>query len=177
MTFDSRLILKGAMAGILAGIMMAMYAMIASATFLNQGFFTPLYGIASPIVGNHEMMKSMMEGFYFTLGPALIGLMVHMAWSAIYGIIFGVVARALNLTGMVAVLGGLAYGLIVAGFMTWIVLPLVGQGGMPGMIGGFSFTVEHLIFGMTLGLWPALRPQDFTTGRNPLGLQEDRATN
>jgi uncharacterized membrane protein YagU involved in acid resistance len=176
MTFDNRLILKGALAGIVAGIMMAMYAMIASATFLNQGFFTPLYGIASPIVGNNDMMHSMMEGFYFTLGPALIGLMMHMAWSAIYGVIFGLVARALNLSGIAAVLSGLIYGLIIAGFMTWVVLPLVGQGAMPGMIGGFSFTVEHLIFGMVLGLWSALRPQDFT-GRNPLGTLGHRVTN
>ena len=71
------LVVAGAVAGIIAGMVMAMYAMIASATFLGQGFFTPLYGIASPLVGSEAMMTSLKQGFYFDLGPALVGLVVH----------------------------------------------------------------------------------------------------
>src|SRR5579884_2751977 len=73
-----RLLVAGAIAGMVAGAMMAMYAMIASATFLSQGFFTPLYGIASPLLGPSAMMQSMKQGIYFAAGPAVLGLIIHM---------------------------------------------------------------------------------------------------
>lgn len=157
----ARLIVAGIIAGIIAGIVMAMYAMLASATVLAQGFFTPLYGIASPIVGQSAMQTSMHEGVYFTLGPALLGLMIHMMFSAVFGIIFGLAARALRLRGGLAVLAGMVYGVIVLLVMSFIVLPIVGAGTLPATVGWPSFTVEHLMYGVVLGLWPVLRPADF----------------
>jgi hypothetical protein len=106
------------------------------------------------------MMTSMKQGFYFALGPALVGLVVHMMWSAFYGAIFGIVASRLQLVGTAAVAGGMVYGVVVMIVMSFIVLPIVGAGAMPGMIGWPSFTVEHLMFGLILGLWPATRPAD-----------------
>ena len=164
----TRLIITGAVAGMIAGAVMAMYAMIASATVLHQGFFTPLYGIASPLIGPSAMMTSMQKGFYFALGPALFGLIIHMLWSVAYGAIFGLVVRALRLGGGEAVAGGLIYGLLVMFFMSFTVLPIVGVGKMPGTIGWPSFTVEHLLFGLTLGLWPLRRPHDFPTPQSLL---------
>jgi uncharacterized membrane protein YagU involved in acid resistance len=155
-----KLLVGGAVAGIIAGIMMAMYAMLASATFLGQGLFTPLYGIASPLLGPAAMMQSMKQGIYFAGGPALLGLVIHMMWAALYGIIFALVASALHLKGVLAVMAGLVYGLLIFLVMSYIVLPVVGAGGMPGMVGYPSFILEHLIFGMVLGLWPVFRPQD-----------------
>ncbi len=155
-----RLLIVGAIAGMVAGAMMAMYAMIASATFLSQGFFTPLYGIASPLLGPSAMMQSMKQGIYLAAGPALLGLLIHMLWSALYGMIFALIAWATHLRGMLALMGGLVYGLVVLVVMSFIVLPIVGAGTMPAMIGWPSFVVEHLIFGMVLGLWPLLRPAD-----------------
>jgi len=157
-------VIAGAIAGMVAGAVMAMYAMLASVTFLHQGFFTPLYGIASPIVGTGAMATSMQQGVYFSLGPALVGLIVHMMWSALYGVIFALIARAARLHGVQAIVVGLVYGLAVQLVMSVIVLPLVGQGGMVGEIGLPSFTIEHLLFGLTLGLWVALRPQDIASG-------------
>lgn len=155
------LVIHGAIAGVIAGLVMAMYAMIASATFLGQGFFTPLYGIASPLIGPSAMMTSMKQGIYFAIGPALLGLVIHMMWAALYGVIFGLIGWRLHLAGWAAVVGGMAYGVVVMIFMSVVVLPLVGVGTMPGMIGWPSFTVEHLTFGLVLGLWPVLRPADF----------------
>lgn len=155
-----RLVVAGAIAGMVAGAVMAMYAMFASATFLHQGFFTPMYGIASPISGPAPMMTSMQRGLYFALGPALIGLAVHMMWAAMYGVIFAVIARAAHLRGGTAVIAGAVFGLVIQFVMSLVVLPLLGLGTMPGMIGLPSFTVEHLLFGLTLGVWVAARPQD-----------------
>ncbi len=155
------LILAGAIAGMIAGAVMAMYAMLASATFLGQGLFTPLYGIASPIIGSDAMMMSMKQGIYFAAGPALVGLVVHMMWAALYGIIFGLIASRLRLFGAAAVIGGMIYGIAVMVVMSVFVLPIVGAGAMPGIIGLPSFAVEHLMFGLVLGLWPVVRPDDF----------------
>jgi hypothetical protein len=155
------LIIFGAIAGIIAGVVMAMYAMIASATFLGQGLFTPLYGIASPLIGPQAMMTSIKQGVFFAPGPALLGLVIHMLWAALYGIIFGLIARGLQLKGALAVMSGLGYSLLVLLFMSFIVLPIVGAGQMPTIVGWPSFLVQHLCFGVTLGLWPVLQPQMF----------------
>jgi uncharacterized membrane protein YagU involved in acid resistance len=157
-------VIAGAIAGMIAGAVMAMYAMLASATFLDQGFFTPLYYIAAPIVGTSAKVTSLQQGVYFSLGAALVGLLVHMMWSAIYGVIFAVIARAARLHGAQAIGVGVVFGLAVELLMSVVVLPLVGQGGMVSEIGLPSFTVEHLLFGLTLGAWVALRPQDVHSG-------------
>lgn len=157
---SGRTIVAGLIAGMVAGAVMAMYAMLASATFLHQGFFTPLYGIASPLVGPGAMMTSMQRGVYLALGPALLGLVVHMMWSALYGVVFGLIARAAQLHGAQAIIAGAVFGLAIELFMSLVMLPILGVGGMPGTIGLPSFTVEHLLFGLTLGLWVAARPQD-----------------
>ncbi len=155
-----RLLMLGALVGMVAGAMMAMYAMIASATFLGQGFFTPLYGIASPLLGPGAMMQSMKQGFYFAAGPAMLGLIIHMLWSALFGMLFALLASFLRLRGIMALMGGLVYGLVALVIMSFVVLPIVGAGTMPGTIGWPSFVIEHVIFGMVLGLWPLARPAD-----------------
>lgn len=155
-----RLLVLGAIAGMVAGVMMAMYAMIASTTFLGQGFFTPLYGIASPLLGPAAMMQSMKQGIYFTGGPAALGLIIHMLWSALFGMVFALLAAFLRLRGMMALMGGLLYGLVVLMLMSFVVLPIVGAATMPTTIGWPSFVIEHLIFGMILGLWLFARPAD-----------------
>lgn len=160
-----RTIVTDALGGMVAGVVMAMYAMLASATFLRQGFFTPLYGIAAPIVGQSAMAASMKQGIYFALAPALAGLLIHMMWSALYGIGYGLIFRLAHLRGTSALAVGAAYGLAIELVMSLIVLPLVGLGTMAGMIGLPSFTVEHLLFGLTLGVWFAarLRPASAST--------------
>jgi len=77
-----------------------------------------------------------------------------------YGVVFALIARAARLHGAWTLVGGVVFGLAVQLVMSVIVLPLVSQDGLVGEIGLPSFTVEHLLFGLTLGLWVALRPQD-----------------
>lgn len=160
-------LMLGTIAGLVAGAMMAIYAMIASAIgFGGAGFFTPLYGIAAPVVGVGEMERSMQAGiFHFAPLPAFVGLMGHMMWSAIYGAIFGAIAAAVRLTGVAAVAIGGLYGIAVMVVMSFVALPLFGLATMPQMVGTPSWTIEHLIFGMALGAWPALRPGDLGAAR------------
>src|SRR5260370_22185152 len=118
-------LIAGAIAGMLGGALMAMFTMFATATYLHMGFFTPLYVIASPLTGPQSMMTAMHAGtFSFALGPAVLGLVVHMMCSALWGIVFGLIAYALHLRGVAAIIGGIVYGALVLLVMNFFVLPI-----------------------------------------------------
>lgn len=161
----------GVLAGVVASILMGIFAMVAAATYQDTGFFTPLYHIASPLIDGDPMMASMgaaAEGDLFTLdaGPALLGLAVHMTVGAVWGIVFFALARLLHVRGAIAFLaGGIAFGLAVMLFMSWVTLPItadvVGGGqpieDMPTIVGWGTFSAEHALFGFVLGAWAAAR--------------------
>ena len=159
-----KLLIIGAITGMIGGAIMAMFSMIATATYLGMGFFTPMYVIASPLIGQQVLMTSLHQGlFYFALGPALLGLIVHMMWAALYGMIFGLIAFGAHLKGVVAVISGLIYGVLVMLFMSFVIASIVGAPNMLNLLGWSTWTIGHLLFGLVLGLWPVLRPQDFTS--------------
>ena len=83
--------------------------------------------------------------------------------------IFALLARHFRLAGPLGLVAGIAYGLVVMGVMSPVVLPIVGAGGMPEMV-GFSFWIEHALFGVVLGLWPFLRPAESRRDDAPAGL-------
>lgn len=162
----------GAVSGVVAAVVMAMYAMIAGATYLGTGFFTPMYHIASAVIEPTAMMTSMesaMSGqtnFHFALGPAVVGMMVHLMTGAMYGVVFGLIARALSLSAGALVAAGAIYGVAVLLFSSFVGLPIAAamfDGGdpiadMPQMVGWTTFTIEHIMFGMVLGLaWLAAK--------------------
>lgn len=155
----------GALAGVGASLVMAMYAMIAAWTYQHTGFFTPLYHIASTFAAPDTMMTSMeaaMAGnpFTFVFGPAVLGAMIHMMVGAMYGAAFAVVAYLLRWHGVALVGAAMAWGLIVFAISSWIGLPIAAAlfgGGDPirdmaGMVGYPTFIVEHLMFGIALGI-------------------------
>ena len=159
-----RLLVLGALVGMIGGVLMALFTMLATATYLQIGFFTPLYSIAAPLIGRQTLLTSMTNDvFYFAPGPALLGLLVHLLWSAFWGMIFGLIARGLHLIEGVAIISGLVYGLLVMLVMSFIVVPIVGAPDLLRLVGSLSFIVAHALFyGLPLGLWPVVQPQFFT---------------
>jgi hypothetical protein len=108
----------GAGAGVIASMLMAGYAMIASATYQHTGFFTPLYHIASAfITPNHRMMsaQSAMHGSTFVSygGPAVLGAVIHMMVGAMYGALFGALVALTRLSGMMLIAAGAVWGAAV----------------------------------------------------------------
>ena len=155
-----------------AGIAMAMYAMIAAATYQDTGFFTPMYHIASTFIDPSAMetsMKEAMDGnlYYFSAGPAALGMAIHMMTAIAFGVVFALLVTWLGLRGPVALLVGVIYGLAVFALMSFAVLPIVADlfgGGnpisdMPEMVGYSTFSIEHAIFGLVLGLMLVPRPE------------------
>jgi hypothetical protein len=159
----------GALVGAVAAIAMGMFAMIAAATYQGTGFFTPLYHIASSVLDPSTMMRSMEaagtgDTFFFSAGPAVVGLGLHLITGAFWGAIFGLIVATGRLHGIVGLIAGIVYGLVVMAIMASVGLPVVAAifgGGepiseMPRLAGWGTFAIEHAIYGAVLGLWPLL---------------------
>lgn len=158
-------LVTGVIAGIIGGVLMMIFTMLSTATYLHLGFFTPMYAVAVPLIGQQPLMTSVGDGvFYLAPGPALLGLAGHLLWAALWGLIFGLLARRLHLSGGTAIISGLVYGVLVMVVMIFIVLPIFGAFQAFQLFGPFSLllTVANALFyGMSLGLWPVLQPQSF----------------
>ncbi len=160
---ERRIVRIGAVAGAIGAVVMGMFAMVAAGTYQHTGFFTPLYHIASPIIGTDTMMRSM-GTTYFSVGPALLGLAVHVMVGIVFGVIFGLIAAKLALRGAAAVGAGIFYGIVVMLFTAFVALPITAgvlQGGdmvsdMATLVGWGTFTAEHAIYGLVVGaIWAA----------------------
>lgn len=158
----------GVLGGIVGAIVMAMFAMIAAATYQGTGFFTPLYHIGSAFGGSASMeaMQASMEQAqggdpltWFT-GPALTGLIVHMVAGMMWGAVFGLLLAGLRIAKPAVAPAGVAFGIAVMVVMGFVVLPVIaslfGSGdpirNMPSMVGWATFTAEHALFGLLLGM-------------------------
>ena len=153
---------RGAIGGMIAGMAMAIFAMVASVTYQHHGFFTPLFHISALFGSPKSMMISVHEAmaghrFWFAAGPAFVGLLIHMLTGAAYGIAFAVVARRLHRRALVP--AGMVFGLgtfFVSSFVGLrIAATITGAGttisDMAKMVGWPTFALEHLMFGLVLG--------------------------
>jgi hypothetical protein len=145
-------LLPGVIAGLIAGVAMAMFAMLVTA-FGGQGLLAPPQMIAEPFVGPFHPGA-------LNVGAFVVGLIVHMMFSAVYGIVFGLIWQGIARGGIVALVGGMVYGLVLWAVMGYVVAPLVGSHIAQEIPTG-AWIVAHLMFGLVLGLWPILRPADF----------------
>ena len=169
------IVLRGGVGGMVAGAVMAMFAMVVAVTYQHHGFFTPLFHISALFGSPDAMMRSAMEAmagnkFWFSAGPAALGLLIHMMTGAMFGIGFAFLARRLPRTMLVP--AGAMYGLAVFVVSAFVGLPvaakITGSGttisDMASMVGYATFAVEHVMFGLVLGVL-ALRtaPADSAT--------------
>jgi hypothetical protein len=155
----------GAVTGVLASLVMAMYAMGAAATYQGVGFFTPLYHIASLVISPEHMMMSMQHAdagsvFTFFAGPALVGAAIHMMTGAAFGMMFAAIVRKTRLSGVGRLIAGAFWGVVVYMSSAYVLLALAATlfhsgdqiKNMSSLVGQGTFFVEHVIFGIALGL-------------------------
>ena len=108
-------ILSGAIAGIVAGTVFAMFAMITAAiTDGSDAFFMPLRMIGAIGLGKSALDPATS---LITAGPA--GLMIHMILSMMYGV--GVAAVLRRLPALARSTGSILVVSSVAGFLLWVV--------------------------------------------------------
>ncbi|MGH7862856.1 MAG: hypothetical protein ACREOS_11540 [Candidatus Dormibacteraceae bacterium] len=142
-------LVAGGIAGLIAGIVMAMWAMIVAAV-MGAGLLAPPQMIAEPLFGPFHMGT-------FSAGAFVAGLIVHMMFAITFGVIFALIWRSIAQGGIQAVIGGMIYGLIVWVVMSYLVAPIVGSH-IPQEMPVWAWVVAHLMFGVVLGLWPVVRP-------------------
>lgn len=166
----------GAVAGVVASVAMGVYAMVAKLV-QDEGFFTPVHQIATIFVSPRAFEDSFAsaqagEGpWEISLGAVLIGLAIHMMVGAVYGAAFGALVPVLKLVGSALLtVAGVVWGLVVLVVSAFVGLPVaaavfgvddVGGGmfagdnpiaDMPELVGWGTFTIEHMVFGLVLGL-------------------------
>jgi uncharacterized membrane protein YagU involved in acid resistance len=163
---------KGIFAGFGASALMGLLAMAASATYAGRGFFTPAYQVSFTIDPNTliQSLEKAKDGerFFFAQESFLFGTIGHVIVGSVLGAIFAVLAMKLHFRETRALVAGLVYGLGVMVIMSVLVLPVVAEltgAGQPisrlgGDIGWLTWVVLHAIFGLALGLWVYVRPQD-----------------
>ena len=136
---NTRTTTRGALVGMAAGMMMAMWSMIALAA-TGHGFWAPLDLIA------HTVWRSAPLDGTFSAGALAIGLMAHMMLSAGLGIAIATIADrfdyARSTAGIAFAVTGVAW---VAGLVLWHAIDETAAAAFTGWI----LAVGHVIFAMT----------------------------
>lgn len=133
-------ILAGTLAGLVAGVVMKVLAGILAGA-AGAGFFAPLELIAATFLDG-----ALPRG----ANAILLGLVLHLAVSALWGAIFGTLLPPTASTGAAGAFGGL-YGLGVFLIMTYLVLPWANPL-MYTTVDRGTLLLEHAVFGVTLAL-------------------------
>jgi len=139
----------GVIGGLVGGIVLAMLMMVVTAV-MGMGLLRPLYLIAATFHGPWAMEQGVV------IVPLLIGLMVHMMNSIVFGLIFALLlgsVTAVRRWGAAAWTGGgLVWGLIIFFINQYAVLPAVD----PAMAKGTEMVliwwiIGHMMYGLILG--------------------------
>jgi hypothetical protein len=141
-------IASSAVAGFVAGLVMALVAMTRSG-ILGLGFWLPVQSIAATFLGVGALIGG--------IGAVVLGFFAHVTMSLLTGGIFGALISSEASRGVIVGLA-LAYGVLLWAAMTFLVLPIVNEVMLERvMVGPVWWFVLHLIYGLVLGLVVAQR--------------------
>jgi len=138
----------GAAAGVIGGLLMAAFAMIAT-TLLGQGPFAVPQLIGAAFRGP----EALLSGF----GIVVWGVVLHLLTSAAYGMLFATLVRRDTPRG-IAMLAGVAFALGIFVLMMFVIVPVVDpvMANRASMMIG-TMLVMHVLYGVGLGLSPYFR--------------------
>jgi hypothetical protein len=141
-------IASSAVAGFVAGLVMAAAAMIRSG-ILGLGFWLPVQNIAAAFLGVDALIGG--------AGSVVLGLIAHVVMSLLLGGLFGAAISSNASRGVIVGLG-FGYGILVWAAMTFLFLPIVDVVMLERvMMGPVWWLLLHLIYGLVLGLVVAQR--------------------
>ena len=141
-----RSVMNGALLGMVAGLIMGVFAMIVSAAALFLPWYAPPRVFATMVMGR-DALANILE---FKVVPFVVGLVVVLVLTGLLGMIFALLLRRYE-SGRI-VLAGVFYGLTVWALLQYFVLPLlfplVAEKGFPPLWYAITFGV----YGLTLGV-------------------------
>jgi len=115
---------------------------------------------ALPFLGDAAMRPG------FEAGSVLLGMMSHFAVSIAWAIPFALIAFGLRKPVTMALAA--AFGVVVWLGMFYVVLPIVGAGQIAGMMPMGTAILEHVLFGLGVGLgflpYQEVHPSTVTVG-------------
>jgi hypothetical protein len=166
-----RAISGGAIAGLIGGMASFVWNGVAN---LRQGMSWPAFRVNG--LPFFDPQRIMARGFEFW--PDTIGTLTHLAISAVWGILFGLMFRGLS-RGL-TVLAGLFWGLVVWVCMFYVVLPFAGLPQVVRAMPVGAAILAHLFFGLFVGLgylpFQRRRRPKQAAGRQTSGLRKVPST-
>ena len=132
----------GALAGLIAGMVMGLVAMF-HALSSGMSFWLPMQQIAGVVYG----VEAVLGG----VGPTVVGIIIHLALSACFGLLFGLIVARLPMRGTLWL--GLAYGVAIWLVASFAILPAINptMQDRVAIMPGWWFGL-HMIFGAVLSL-------------------------
>ncbi|ANU07817.1 hypothetical protein [Paraurantiacibacter namhicola] len=134
----------GAMAGLVAGAIFLAVELVMVPLVLGGALWGPPRMMAAIAMGDGVLPPPAT----FDAGIVLVGMLVHFALSAVLGVVFAAMAKAMNLSGTKAIVAGAVFGLLVY---------LVNFYGLTAVFPWFEMArnwvtiFAHLVFGGVLG--------------------------
>jgi hypothetical protein len=139
----------GAGAGLIGGVAMALFQMLASA--LGGGsVLAPAKLVAASTLGPRAPSGG--------LGTLVTGLLLHLAVSAVLGVTFAFALHRRVVRPGATLLAGLFFALLAMLTMTYVLLPWVDPVMRASLVHApGAWLLAHAVFGLGLGSLPALR--------------------
>lgn len=140
---NSTVVRRGAVAGMVGGVAMAMWSMLALAAS-GHGFWTPVNLIA------HVVWRGAPLTGAFNLGALVLGLVIHMATSMMIGVGIAAAAHRARVDRLPAATLGMAVGLgvwLVNQYGVWRILDTAAAHRFTPWV----FALGHLMFGAVTG--------------------------
>jgi len=138
-----RSVTGGIVAGLVSGVFLS--AMNTAMMLARRGdVWSGLKGAGMPFLGERAAQPG------FDAGAVLVGFLSHLAVSATWGLLFGVLFYGFS-KGLTVVLGAL-WGIVVWLAMYYVVLPLVGLSAIARSVPVGSAIFFHVLFGLVVGI-------------------------
>ena len=135
-------------AGLVAGIIMVMFAMMVTWA-VDDALWAPPRAIAETFVGDDY------AGAGFLAEPVLIGIAIHMMFSIVFGVIYALIlgAHGNRIGAPVQLVAGMLWGAVLWAVNTFLIAPLMpGGDAITPAMPDWAWLVAHLMYGAFLGL-------------------------
>jgi len=143
---------QGAIGGVIAGVVIAMFEMLATA-LLNgaAAFFMPLRMIGAIALGPGALQPG-----YSLLTAGLVGMVIHMMLALVFGVVFALLVAyvpALASSSMALLAAASAYGLLLWLVNYYLIAPAMGWVWFGESNPVMQFLAHTFMFGAVLGLY------------------------
>jgi hypothetical protein len=145
----------GVTVGIVAGVVMAVWSMVAM-WITGSGFWTPLNLVA------HTFYRSAPLNAMFSAPAMVIGLTVHMTVASIFGIAIAALAQRLPARRSLVIAGGILFVAVVWPVMQYGVWYSLDETAAEGFT-DWVFAFGHLVFGLVAASMAAIAIADDET--------------